>query len=233
MPSLRQPLACLLPSAAPVQLRFSVVFFAFWIASVTALWFFGGACNNWTVASTGVLPCLFVLAGTTAVQLYMVQPILPSDGPLRPLAELQRFTWTERQQRKRQNAREAASEPTVPSFCVETAIKLFFWSTVLYDFSDEAGHKFGGGWVPEDVRSLVPEVQGAMQLYGLQARRVFYERAYGTKVVVAWGGDTILVAARGSREPINFLHDCDVRPYVLRCLLHACTFGHVQRRCLR
>jgi hypothetical protein len=37
-----------------------------------------------------------------------------------------------------------------PMFCIETAIKTFFWSTVLYDYTEAASHKFSS--IPEEAR---------------------------------------------------------------------------------
>jgi hypothetical protein len=37
-----------------------------------------------------------------------------------------------------------------PMFCIETAIKAFFWSTVLYDYTEAEGHKFSS--IPEEAR---------------------------------------------------------------------------------
>ena len=39
-----------------------------------------------------------------------------------------------------------------PMFCLETAIKAFFWSTLLYDYTEANDHKFTT--IPTQVRLL-------------------------------------------------------------------------------
>ena len=37
-----------------------------------------------------------------------------------------------------------------PVFCIESAIKTFFWSVMLYDYTEAEGHTFTN--IPEEVR---------------------------------------------------------------------------------
>jgi hypothetical protein len=100
-----------------------------------------------------------------------------------------------------------ASPP--PMFCFETCIKLFFWAALIYDYTEAEGHTFQA--LPEPIRELLGEVEAAMRLFGLMRRRLFYDRRRGTKVLVAWSDDTIVVTVRGSIERANFYEDAKAR----------------------
>jgi hypothetical protein len=99
-----------------------------------------------------------------------------------------------------------------PMFCFETCIKLFFWAALIYDFTEADGQS--PGILPESIRELLGEVGAAMRLFGLTRRRLFYDRGRGTKVLVAWSDDTILVSVRGSIERANFYEDAKARPHI-------------------
>ena len=54
----------------------------------------------------------------------------------------------------------------------------------------------------------------AMELFGLQQRRLFRDAERGTMVAVAWSADLILVVARGTSEMANVKEDARVRSAV-------------------
>ena len=111
-----------------------------------------------------------------------------------------------RNDQMRQLCPELCSEPM---FCLEYAIKFFFWSVLMYDYTEAEGATFQK--LPEAIRELMGEVEAAMQLFGLSKRHMFYDRDRGTKVVVAWSADVILLSVRGSAERANFIEDAKVR----------------------
>jgi hypothetical protein len=45
-----------------------------------------------------------------------------------------------------------AHVPDTPMFCLETAIKAFFWSAVPYDYAEAEGHRFSS--IPEEARTV-------------------------------------------------------------------------------
>lgn len=201
-----------------VQYRINGTFFAVWVVGALALWAFGSdQCANWAVSAWGFLPSQLCVTGVTAVRLFLSEPLLPRDGALEPQALLQQIAWTERSLPRKLAARSAALRAAAgaegatgaPMFCMETAIKLFFWSTIAYEYTEAEGQKFST--LPEEVCALLGEVAEAMSLYALEKRHLFYDRTCETKVVVAWNSETILVCVRGSSHRANFLQDLRVR----------------------
>ena len=53
-------------------------------------------------------------------------------------------------------------------------------------------------------------VNDAMSLFGLEHRRCFHNVNAQVKVLVAWSGELVVLAARGTAEAANFLHDVKV-----------------------
>jgi hypothetical protein len=127
---------------------------------------------------------------------------------------LQQFAWTDADMERklfRRNSQIFNLCPTLaqePMFCVEHAIKCFFWSVLAYDYTDAEGQTFQN--LPEAIRELMGEVEAAMQLFGLSKRHMFYDRVRGTKAIVAWSADVILLTVRGSAERANFIEDIKV-----------------------
>ena len=141
---------------------------------------------------------------------------------------LQQFAWAEDDVPRRRAARRAALVPAIPPspsppaaalsaasplFCFETAIKLFFWSVLVYAYQEEAeSGDVSLAAMPAPIHELLGEMDAAMRLYGLRKRRLFYDRACGTKALVAWSDSIILLSFRGSAERANFWQDARVRP---------------------
>ena len=72
---------------------------------------------------------------------------------------------------------------------------------------------------------------GALEVFGLRDVEVFREAGQDMKVLVGWGGDTIVVAFRGTASFANVLNDIQARavhPFC-RCLLtfDAASCGHL------
>ena len=210
-----------------MQWRINGMFMLINVKGALSLWFFGGDdCANWSLSLWGFLPSLICLTGVTCIRLFLSEPLLPRDGALEPEALLQQFAWTERSLPRKLDSRSTALRAAAgaegatgaPMFCMETAIKLFFWSTIAYDYAEAEGHKFSN--LPEEVTALLGEVAEAMSLYKLEQRHLFYDRTCETKVVVAWNRETILVCIRGSSHRVNFLQDLRVR--ILACFVCLC-----------
>lgn len=132
-----------------------------------------------------------------------------------PMHLMQQFAWSEsdiHRKRDRRNNLIRYVCPVLmeePMFCVEHAIKFFFWSALAYDYTEADGATFEK--LPESIRELMGEVEAAMQLFSLSKRHMFYDRERGTKVVIAWSADVILLSVRGSAERANFIEDAKVR----------------------
>jgi hypothetical protein len=61
------------------------------------------------------------------------------------------------------------------------------------------------------VHQGMKNVADAMGLWGLQHRRCFHNVKAQTKVLVAWNSRLIVLAARGTAQTANFIHDAKVR----------------------
>ena len=151
-----------------------------------------------------------------------------SERSVAPAYLLQQFAWTEPELPRKLAALTAAvgsssamysSVAGAPMFCLETAIKLFFWSVLVYSYTEADPTNIMN--VPEAIRELIGGMHAAMRMFNLSKRHLFYDRSCGTKVLVMWNASTIVVAARGSAEAANFLQDAKVCvPGTPR--LHAC-----------
>jgi hypothetical protein len=205
-------------SMCHVQERFSSSIILVWVVAPLALWAVGGnACTSYTLVWLGCLPILLCFTCLTMVQLRLFQPCIPSDGASEPHAVLQQFAWTARCVPSTRARRAAVAHCPVapaaldaPTFCFETAIKAFFWSAALYDYDAVDGHTFSAR-VPAGVSQLVAGTAQAMALFDLTEQQVFHDRDREIKVAVAWGGDRLVVCARGSSNAVNFLADAQVR----------------------
>ena len=218
------------------QIRFNAIVMSAWALSFLFLWFFGrDTCSNWAVVNPNAVPIIIATAPLVAISLYGTEPLLPCDGIAMPSFLNQEFAWTAASVPGKVAARNALipaeydSLRSQPLFCVETAIKLFFWATVIYDYDEAAGHKFEN--LPASVLQLLSEVDEAMALFDLHKKRLFYDRERETKVVVAWRPDLILVCARGSAAARNFVEDAKVcRPPHAALSLFVATLWRTSRR---
>ena len=52
---------------------------------------------------------------------------------------------------------------------------------------------------------------GALDVFGLKAVEVFREAGQDMKVLIGWGGDTVVVAFRGTASFANVLNDIQAR----------------------
>jgi hypothetical protein len=200
-----------------MQIRTNAALITVWVLTILCVTLFGrDDCNNWATSDLGIIPLLLCTTPSTAIFLWMTQPRIPSDGLVSPSFIMQQFAWTcQSRDRKIARRRGALGRCVSPCtlqtmFCVESAIKLFFWSTMIYDYTEAEGHKFVN--LPESVRVLMGEVEEAMALFALEKRHLFYDRQHETKVIVAWNFNTILVSARGTSAKANFIQDAKVWP---------------------
>ena len=202
------------PCVVMVQIRVTAVVEVIWTLTLIAFWLVGrDGCSNWATIYLGVLPVTLATAPVVVIKLFGTEPLLPADGAAPPTVLLQDFAWTLKSRPAKLAARPAAVPAAEPMFCVETAIKAFFWATVVYDYAEADGHRFQN--LPESVKALVAEVDDAMALFSLEMRRLFYDPERETVVVVAWNRSTVVVCIRGSIAPQNFADDAKVRPLFL------------------
>ena len=117
---------------------------------------------------------------------------------------LQEFAWTEQSlpgRLARRNAYVAQAEALQkePMFCLETAIKLCYWSHQVYFLEGE-----DTGWGTEaEEESGLNALQFAMSLYSLDRAEEMWDTDLDTKAVLAWGQGTLLIAFKGTSSTEN------------------------------
>ena len=87
---------------------------------------------------------------------------------------LQEFGWTEEETAAKIGKRGGACGPVhdalknEPMFCFGTAVKLFYWSHLVYDMNEEGSRRFS--------------IETALGLFGLDKYELMWEKAEDTKV---------------------------------------------------
>lgn len=186
--------------------------------SLTVLWFVGAdTCANFVVTQIGIIPMNISAGAIATVQIFFTHPLIPSDRAAKPNAILQEWAWTLAGARAALDARASGLCPELdaslihePMFAFEMACKCFVWASLMYDYT-EVPPGWGGGDLPESAHMLNEQIGAAMALFALEKRALFYDRELETKIVVAWNGDTILLAARGTSNAANAWADLKVR----------------------
>ncbi|KAL4431080.1 hypothetical protein ABPG75_006336 [Micractinium tetrahymenae] len=188
-----------------LQLRLRGLILLFFALSVCLYTFVGaGSCRSYLLTWLGLLPVQLVTGLVAIINCFVMTPTRPDHAAI--LQEwLQEFAWTEaevpRRRRRRASSLPPESKKAVainrePMFCVETALKLAFWSFVCYDHME----------VPGSIYAL----EAAMQMYRLQHSELLWERANDVKCIVAWSDDTVVVAFRGTASLANVKADLQV-----------------------
>eukprot|EP00892_Ulva_mutabilis_P004927 jgi/Ulvmu1/2806/UM142_0004.1 len=218
-----------------VQFRFNGAMMTALFVGMTLTVCIGGTdCANFATTWLGNPPVAFIFTSLQLLAFYLSFPrrhdFLETRRSVPPLL-LQQFAWTEADVPRRRAAWQAALAPALPAspapggelsaadpraalsatsplFCFETAIKLFFWSVLVYAY-EEAGESGAASLaaMPAPIREILGEMDAAMRLFGLRKRRLFYDRACGTKALLAWSDSVILLTFRGSKERANFVQD--------------------------
>ena len=87
---------------------------------------------------------------------------------------LQEFGWTEEEKAAKLAKRGGIAGPVhdalknEPMFCFGTAVKLFYWSHLVYDINEEGSRRFS--------------IETALGLFGLDKYELMWEKAEDTKV---------------------------------------------------
>ncbi|PRW55924.1 alpha beta-hydrolase [Chlorella sorokiniana] len=81
-----------------------------------------------------------------------------------------------------------------PCFCMEAAVKLFYWMRLAYREDDVLDHKF-------------VNAAGGLELFDLQHFETIWDESTDTHCVVGWSDTTCVVAFRGTQTMQNVLTD--------------------------
>jgi hypothetical protein len=85
---------------------------------------------------------------------------------------------------------------TKPMFCVEVAVRLYYWMRLAYQ---------------HDVPGSLLSVEEALELYELKHFDCIEEKETDSKVVFGWNDALLVVAFRGTKTVANVITDIKVR----------------------
>ncbi|KAK9865737.1 hypothetical protein WJX84_003638 [Apatococcus fuscideae] len=214
------------------------------LLTVCLLWFGNpSSCSSFIFTIPGFADLHIVETSLAVALAYFYMPKTPILENSILQVWLQEFAWTEKDVSKKLKTRAAklpenpalASEPI---FCFELAIRLFYWSCLVYTYeeatSDEKVAERGDGETKEkqtDNRQTANEradqhtadtnagklpggldfdIKTAMDLFGLEHVKVIREPADDTKVLVGWSASTVVLAFRGTNSFTNAKRDAQV-----------------------
>ncbi|DBB09212.1 TPA: hypothetical protein ACH3X3_007798 [Trebouxia sp. C0006] len=160
------------------------------------------SCSSYMESWLGFAPVYVVETAVAVGGAYFFMPKNPDlqDPILR--VWLQEFGWTEEETAAKIGKRGGACGPVhdalknEPMFCFGTAVKLFYWSHLVYDMNEEGSRRFS--------------IETALGLFGLDKYELMWEKAEDTKVLLAWNTNTVLVSFRGTASLANALADIQV-----------------------
>ncbi|KAK9814642.1 hypothetical protein WJX72_009144 [[Myrmecia] bisecta] len=166
-----------------------------------------GSCTSLLFTWLGMFPMQLVQSTIAAVAARMMQPrcLVGSDDVILQVW-LQEHAWCERDIERRKAIRRSSvpgnqSLDNEPMFCFETALKMHYWSSLVYSFQEAEDPKATDMVV--EARSL----DVAMSLYNLKHFELIWEKKLDTKCLVAWNEDTVVVSFRGTASMANACSD--------------------------
>ncbi|KAK9866093.1 hypothetical protein WJX84_001319 [Apatococcus fuscideae] len=202
------------------------------LLTVCLLWFGNpNSCSSFIFTIPGFADLQIVETSLAVALAFFYMPKTPVLQESILQVWLQEFAWTEKDVERKRKAR-AAKLPdnpklaTEPMFCFELAIKLFYWSCLVYQYEeadddekiaerDDGETKEKGGGPDQSAKKdpFMPEqasIKTAMDLFGLEHVKIIREPADDTKVLVGWNDDTVVLAFRGTNSFVNAKTDAQV-----------------------
>ncbi|KDD74927.1 hypothetical protein H632_c983p1 [Helicosporidium sp. ATCC 50920] len=179
--------------------RVAEVFVALVVAVIITLSIRFNSCWSYVLTWLGTIPMQVAGSGLVVVLTLTFLPQRPG-GPDAMLSErLQEWSWTERHARLLKLWRDAhlpVAQRAEPLFCLETAVKLLYWSNLVYDIEEPR------------VKSLA-SLDEALDLYGLTRSELLWDRATDTKAILAWDvpAQKLLLAFAGTATLANVRTD--------------------------
>jgi hypothetical protein len=208
------------------------VFLIFTVCTTLILVIEFGSC--WTFVQTwmGVVPLQAMGTMMAGSLCYYFMPKKPGSAEEVLQTWLQEYAWSEEQMPeaiRRRNAKLAGSSTLAekPMFCIETAIKMLYYSEMAYTVTekdvqiDSGGAADGGSDSSKATTTLqkVAAVESAVEevnigfaksLYQLNNAQVFHEKDSDTLAVLLWGNNTIVIAFKGTSSFENALTDLNL-----------------------
>mmetsp|Transcript_17938 Transcript_17938/g.53981 ORF Transcript_17938/g.53981 Transcript_17938/m.53981 type:complete len:703 (+) Transcript_17938:404-2512(+) len=190
--------------AGNLNLRFQVRFLsysvAFFIICCILLWFVKlQSCASFVETWLGFSPLFIVMTVTCVSMAFIYQPKQADPDMALYYVMKQAFSWTEafkEQKLQLRNAMKPDSEhlQRAPMFCVETAIKLLYFSALCYGYQEE------GATSPLNI-------EVALAMYDLKQHELLREVREDSKVLLAWNHRMMVIAFRGTASIKNVAAD--------------------------
>ncbi|KAK9907744.1 hypothetical protein WJX75_009081 [Coccomyxa subellipsoidea] len=140
--------------------RTRVAGMVFFVACVVIYYYVKlGSCLSYVSSALGLLPMQFVMTALIIVMLYMFMPKDPDAQDQVLQVWLQEFAWTEAEKLRRLKDRSSNLRLTSivreevdrePMFCFETAIKLYYFSHIIYFYDKLEGVQSASAGKPHD-----------------------------------------------------------------------------------
>ncbi|KAL6785647.1 hypothetical protein ACKKBF_B01095 [Auxenochlorella protothecoides x Auxenochlorella symbiontica] len=155
-----------------------------------------GSCWNYILIWLGAVP---MHASLTQTAVGIGFAFLPENAKREghiPQIWLQEFAWSEETKpaclaRRDAHMRDHADLGKQPMFCMETCLKLLYWSNLIYDL--------------ESVVGGLATLETATSLYSQHSHELLWDLETDTKAVVAWGTSHVVVAFAGTSSMANVL----------------------------
>ncbi|KAK9814286.1 hypothetical protein WJX72_003434 [[Myrmecia] bisecta] len=217
--------------ALRLQLKLRGPGVALFIASLICLCLIRlGSCRSFLFIWLGLLPMQLVQTTIAAVASHISNPrcMQGKDDPVLQVW-LQEHAWCERDMERRKAIRRSSvpgnqSLDNEPMFCFETALKMFYWSSLVYTFQEispaeettvmngnSADAKAGDGQAEDskavDAAAEARSLDLAMSLYQLQHFELIWEKKLDTKCLVAWNNNVVVLSFRGTASMANACAD--------------------------
>eukprot|EP00803_Ostreobium_quekettii_P001664 evm.model.scf_661.6 EVM.evm.TU.scf_661.6 scf_661:45589-48045(-) len=145
----------------------------------------------------GILPVNVAAMGFGVVSAVLYAPARPKSGPSQLVLE---HSWTEKElcsHRAHLNGQDTqVSRTGKASFCFETAVKLYYWCEMTYEYDAALG----------DAKPPF-SLETAMNLYSLENLEYLTEESVDSHALLAWSGTTIVLAFRGTYSTTNVWSD--------------------------
>ncbi|KAK9823190.1 hypothetical protein WJX72_000942 [[Myrmecia] bisecta] len=173
----------------------------FFVSLLLLFWLRFNSCASYIQSWLGFGPLMMVATTLSVTQCYMFEPKDPDLALPVLTVWLQDFAWTE-EDKPRKLAARLAMLPICPAildeplFCFETAVKMFYWSALVYRYQE-----------PPPGHHPHMSTDTALRMYSLQHLQCFWEKKEDTKVLVGWSDSLVVLAFRGTASLANVLAD--------------------------
>ncbi|KAL3142108.1 hypothetical protein ABBQ32_004726 [Trebouxia sp. C0010 RCD-2024] len=179
--------------------RLRLPFMAIFVLCFILLWAVKiDSCFSFVTSWNGILPMQILETAVIVAWSFIAMPKDPKGKPALMQVWLQEFCWSHSSKRAKLAARNQSAPnntdlTAAPMFCFEDAMKLLYWTSLVYDYSE--------------AERTILTLDKAKELYGLESHELLWEKKHDTKCLMAFGPDAILLAFRGTASLKNATAD--------------------------